>query len=279
MKRIVIIGCLAAVLALLSPAPLPASGNWEFNVHYSAWSLNMVRSVIEDNVGDVLEDNLRDKMIERIREEYPDIYAKSYTQSFRFDSSGSNYGVEVRFFPGGRQGSFSLGVALEKTAMKVGFPTIESHMVIGSSRYPNQDGYFDAAVTKAEMELKPVSAHFSLRWEIKPSWKLHPYITLGAGFFGVRYLEKGTFYVAYSGTLRVPGQGSEHIDDVIDKTVKQALDETKNDEGDPVNIPSILPIVQLNVGLRGELTPNVNVLFDFGIWDGFLFRGGLSLRF
>ena len=47
------------------------SGQWEFNVHYSLWSINLVRPLIEDAVGDLLEDNLRDKFLEEIRRDYP----------------------------------------------------------------------------------------------------------------------------------------------------------------------------------------------------------------
>ena len=46
-------------------------GHFEFNVHYSLWSINLVRPVIEDLVGDLLEDNLRDKFLEEIRRDYP----------------------------------------------------------------------------------------------------------------------------------------------------------------------------------------------------------------
>jgi hypothetical protein len=39
-----------------------------------------------------------------------------------------------------------------------------------------------------------------------------------------------------------------------------------------------VPFVQLNLGLKAVITPNVSLLVDAGIWNGFLIRGGVAFR-
>jgi hypothetical protein len=40
----------------------------------------------------------------------------------------------------------------------------------------------------------------------------------------------------------------------------------------------VFPFVQLNFGVKGEITNNLFLLIDVGVWDGFLLRAGLGLR-
>ncbi len=43
--------------------------------------------------------------------------------------------------------------------------------------------------------------------------------------------------------------------------------------------PKITPlVVQLNLGFNFEVTKNLYLLLDAGIWNGFLVRGGVCLR-
>jgi hypothetical protein len=40
----------------------------------------------------------------------------------------------------------------------------------------------------------------------------------------------------------------------------------------------IIPIIQLNLGIKGEIIKGFYILIDFGIWNGFLLRGGIAFR-
>ncbi len=253
------------------------SGQWEFNVHYSLWSINLVRPLIENAVGDLLEDNLRDKFLEEIRRDFPNARETAYSQQIQFDSSGRNYGFEVRWFPGGHSGSFSLGLAVEKTTMKIGFPTIVSHMSAEAPEFPGRTGDFEGSVENASLELKPLSYHVSFRWEIIPTARIHPFVTFGVGMFMLGDLEKGRFYAAWHGDFVVPGISSKHYEGIEDKTVKDFIDESK-DEGDAVNLPGVLPFLQLTLGLRGKITKNLHLLVEAGVWNGFILRGGVAIR-
>ena len=252
-------------------------GHFEFNVHYSLWSINLVRPLIENAVGDLLKDNLRDKFMEEIRRDYPSARETAYSQQIQFDSSGRNYGFEVRWFPGGHSGSFSLGLAVEKTTMKIGFPTIASQLSAEAPEFPGRTGNFAGSVEGASLELKPLSYHLSFRWEIVPTAQIHPFVTFGVGMFMVGDLKKGRFYAAWRGDFVVPGISSKHYEGIEDKTVKDFIDESK-DEGDAVNLPGVLPFLQLTLGLRGKITKNLHLLVEAGVWNGFILRGGVALR-
>ena len=270
---------LALALALAAPGPGtagPKPGAFEFSVHYSGWSLNLLRGAIESQLGDVLQDNLQDEFLGQIRRTFPDAQLRHYRQDIQFDSGGHNFGAEFRWYPRGRSGSFSLGVAVEKTAMRVSFPEVSAVMEVTSAAYRGS-GTFQAAATHTGAELDPLSFHVSCRWDISPSWRVRPYVTLGFGFFSARELENGTLHAAYSGTLTAPGVAPIPYSDSISKTVRQALDEA-NEDGEGIDLPPLLPILQLCLGVKAEITENVHLLVDAGVWNGFMLRGGLAVR-
>lgn len=252
-------------------------GQWEFSVHYSLWSINLVRPLIEDAVGDLVEDNLRDKFMEEIRRDFPNARETAYGQQIQFDSNGRNYGFEMRWFPGGYDGSFSLGLAVEKTTMKIGFPTIDAQLSAEAPEFPGHTGNFTGSVENASLELKPLSYHLSFRWEIVPTAQIHPFVTFGVGMFMTGDLEKGRFYAAWHGDLAVPGISSRHYEGIEDKSVRDFIDESEAD-GDEVNLPGVLPFLQLTLGLRGKISENLHLLAEAGVWNGFILRGGIALR-
>lgn len=271
---------LAAALALAAPGFGSAGskpGAFEFSVHYSGWSLNLLRGAIESQLGDVLRDNLQDEFLEQIRRTFPDAQLRNYRQTVVFDSGGHNFGAEFRWYPRGRGGSFSLGVAVEKTAMRVSFPEVSAIMDVTSAAYRGS-GTFQAAATDTGAELEPLSLHFSCRWDIVPSRRVRPTVTVGIGFFSAHELEKGALHAAYSGTLTAPGVAPIPYSDSVSKTVKQAIDEA-NEDGEGIDLPPLLPILQLSLGVKAEITENVHLLVDAGVWNGFMLRGGLAARF
>jgi len=248
-------------------------GKFEFNVHYSYWTLDVIKPLIEESMEDVCEDNLKDEILEELRADYPDIQERSYSQEISFDSNGSNYGCEARWYPAGRDGSFSLGLAVEKTSMKVSFPQMTAHMELQSAGVG--DAVFDAQVSDTRFDLKPLSFHLSFRWDIVPTGRIHPFITFGVGIFPLKDLEKGRLHSSYDGQLKRAGYPDQLYHDEVDKTVKQAIEESE----DEVDLPAVLPIVQLDIGLKWLVSDAVGVLLEAGVWDGFILRGGISFRF
>lgn len=263
-------------LALLAQAaPARAQGHFEFGFHYSRWSINLLRSFIEEGIQSALETELKDKFLSDIQEDYPNLEETSYSQEVAFDSSGDNFGFEIRWYPGGTNGSFSVGLSVEKTTMKVAVPEISASLSLRDT-LTDQDGQFDAA-TKGEFLIKPLSFHLSFRWDIVPSSVVHPYVTFGLGAAMDTALETGQIFYSNRGDLLLPGQAPKHYEDSVEKTLKQ-LKEELEEKGEDFFLPGFIPFIQLNFGLKAKLSPHLHVLVDAGIWNGFLLRGGLSIR-
>jgi hypothetical protein len=278
MSRTRIFAAVPVILFLASGAPiLRAQGHWEFGVHYSRWSLNLVKSLIEDSLNDTVASDLKDKFLKDIQADYPSIRETGYNQNIVFDSGGDNYGAEVRFYPGGRYGSFSLGLSVEKSTMKVSFPEVTGSLDLEDG-ITHTTGTFHGNAA-GEFLLKPLSFHLSLRWDIFPSAGLHPYITLGVGASTAKAIDTAAYNYSYTGTLNVPGGPSKEYAGADSKTLKELKDEQEA-KGEDFPIPvNFVPFVQLSLGLKGRLTDNIYLLMDAGVWDGFLLRSGVAFRF
>jgi len=269
-RLILFLGMMAAL-----SFPARSQGHWEFGFHYSRWSVNLLRGIIEDGIREAMETELRDEILAEIQGDYPTLMETDYSQSVEFDSSGDNFGFEARWYPGGLTGSFSLGLSVEKTSMKVSLPSITAAMGL-RDQVTSQTGDFQAAAG-GEFLLKPLSFHLSLRWDIVPSSIVHPYITLGFGAATGTALEDAVVTYDYSGDLAVPGYPPKHYGDSFSKSLSQLRDELE-EEGEDFFLPGFIPFFQLNLGLKAVLSPNIHLLVDAGIWNGFLLRGGIAFR-
>jgi hypothetical protein len=272
-KRATLIFILTAIFFLVLPAR--PQGRWEFGFHYSRWSIDLLRGVIEGEISEALETELRDEILAEIQGDYPRLEDIDYSQSVDFDSSGDNFGFEARWYPGGLGGSFSLGLSVEKTSMKVSLPAITAAMGL-RDQLTSQTGDFQAAAG-GEFLLKPLSFHLSFRWDIVPSSVVHPYITIGFGAATGTALEEALVTYEYAGELSVPGYPSKEYSDSVSKSLSQLKDELE-EEGEDFLLPGFVPFFQLNLGLKAMITPNVHLLVDAGVWNGFLLRGGIAFR-
>jgi len=267
--------CLQVILVLplifvfLSSAAY-AQGKIEFGFHYSSWSINIMRDFIEGVLSDSLESTMEDNILSNIQDDYPFITQKSYDQNVSFDSSGNNFGFGLRWYPGGYNGSFSLGLSVEKTTMRVALTEVYAQMDL------DPDSYFDADAS-AEFLIKPLSFHLSFRWDLFPSSRIRPYFTFGFGAATGTALEDSELSYDYSGELEISGQIKESYSESETKTLDEIRQELE-DEGEDFFLPGFIPFIQMNLGLKGELTKNIHLLVDAGIWNGFLLRGGLALR-
>lgn len=242
MKKIAFIMILMLVLTINSYP----TGKWEIGTHYSFWSLDLMKSEIEKNFDPDLE-----------------LYDPE-KGNFKFDSNGNNLGLDIRYFPGGENGSFSIGVSYERNNFKAKI----------NGAYSDHDdlGNHLEAEAKGTMNVYPHSFNLSVRWDLWPSSRVHPYIGIG---FGIGALNgsfkadtKATLY--YNGTTQTETAHEE-------KTLKQVLDEME-DDGDEYPL-SFIPIVQIQFGLRGEIINNLYLLGEVAVYDGIIFRSGIAYRF
>lgn len=262
------------ILFFILSSPLLADGYLEFNVHYSYWTLNVVRGLVEKMVSDTLENDLKDRFLQQIQADYPTLVESGYRQEVNFDAPGHNVGFELRFYPGGRGGAFSLGLAVEQTTMKISFPSVSARLDLIDLNL-NQAATFNGQAG-GEFIIKPLSFHLNMRWEFLPSRVVSPYLTIGAGISTSKSFFDARYRYEYSGTLTLPDSSTEQYSDSDTKTLRQIKDERLAEGKDfPLNF---LPIFQFNLGLRARLSRAMNLVADVGIFDGFLFRGGLSIR-
>lgn len=265
-----------SIIFLLSifSTPLLADGHLEFNVHYSYWTLNVVRGLVEKMVSDTLESDLKDRFLEQIQADYPTLVESGYQQDVNFDAPGHNIGFELRFYPGGRGGAFSLGLAIEQTTMKISFPSVAARLDLVDLNL-NQTATFDGQAS-GEFIIKPLSFHLNMRWEFLPSRAVSPYLTVGAGISTSKSFFDASYHYEYNGTLILPDSSTEQYSDSDSRTLRQIKEERLAEGKDfPLNF---LPIFQFNLGLRARLSRALSLVADVGIFDGFLFRGGLSFR-
>jgi hypothetical protein len=266
----------SAVLLLMSPT-LSAQGNFEFSFHYGSWGLNLLKGAIDSAASSVL----KDQMIDSIKKNHPDVIQDSADSSASFDSGGHNFGFEFRWYPAGQDGSFSLGLAVEKTSMRVsmnGTADLSVHFtdngIVKSAGFNGQGS--------GEFMIAPLSFHFSFRWDILPSARIHPFITFGLGISPGSYLDDGTLTYSVQGDLHNPDGTTEHDADSGTKTLKDVRKEADDkalQEGKSSDIPFwFIPFVQLNIGLKAKITDNIHIIIDGGILDGFILRAGIAVR-
>jgi len=267
----------SAVLLLMSPT-LFAQKNFEFSFHYGSWSLNLLKGAIDSAASSVL----KDQMVDSIKNDHPDVFEDSANSSASFDSGGHNFGFEFRWYPAGEDGSFSLGLAVEKTSMRVAINGTADLSVHFTENGIVKHAGFNGQGT-GEFKIAPLSFHFSFRWDILPSARIHPFITFGLGISPGGYLDDGTLSYSVEGDLHSPDGTTEHNADSGTKTLKDIRKEAEDkalEEGKSSEIPFwFIPFVQLNIGLKAKITDNIHVLIDGGILDGFILRAGIAVRF
>jgi len=241
------------------------SGKIEVAVYYGHWSLNLFKGLFNDELIDEISTEVQDEIINQVRQirKGRNMVPTNYEQTFAFDSGGPNYGLEVRFYPQGRDGAFSLGFSLDKTKIRL---TIQ-----GDVRQDFDDGSF-AEVKDAvgEINLNPLFTNLNFRWDFKPEWKVTPYFIFGVG---VAVLNGEVSY-DWIGSYRW-GVFEESVGESEKMSIKEAEEEPDVD----FNIPNIIPLLQLNLGVRAEVIPHLHLRAEVGIWDGFVLRAGMAYRF
>ena len=279
-KLVITFSLLVPFLFFLQPN-LSAKGNFEFGFHYSQWSVNILKSLVERELGNALEDNFKDTFLDEIQQDYPNMLDTSYSQSVSFDSGGDNYGFEIRWYPGGHKGSFSMGLSVEKTSLKVAFPEISASLNLQDS-ITGQTASFSGGVTNVEFSIvNALSFHFHFRLDIFPRAIIHPYITFGVGAAFSDTLGSASYSYTWIGDLDIPGEPTEHFEESKTQTIQELKDELEAD-GEEFPIPDfffkVFPFIQYSLGLKAMLMKNLHILVDVGIWNGFLLRGGIAIR-
>ncbi len=239
-------------------------GHFEVMAFGSSWSVNLIKGLFESSIVDDFSTEIRRVISNDLRDVYhhyslvPD--ASNYEANLAFNSSGPNYGLDIRYYSRGWGGSFSVGLSFEQTRMKLA--------ITGSVKQSYTDGSSASATVEGSAEASIFSTNLSFRWDILPKGRVSPYFVLGFGWapFAVNVTE------TYDGTF-VRGGVSETISGTTVKALKDIA--TEND----FNIHDAIIVVHLGFGLKVRIVAGLSALAEAGIWDGFLLRLGAAYRF
>lgn len=235
-------------------------GKFEIDIHYSSWSLDLVRGWFENELNTSVAEEIRDQISLKVKENHPFIFDKSIEQDFVFDSTGHNFGLEVRFYPGGPDSPFSLGLSIEENVMRI---LIQGTMKQLFSNYTYAEGPAEASLV-----FKPVLTNLSFRWDLVPKLSVSPYFVIGVGVGSMR----GEIGYSYQSVYTWSGLPEEYEDD-IQKTLQEAEEDIE------YNIPNIFPLFQLGFGLRVRILPFFHLKGEAAFWNGFILRAGTAIRF
>ena len=236
------------------------SGKFEIGIHYGPWTLKPISNLFEDELIKNISQEIRDKMREELSDKYPALAESGYEDDLQFGTSGSNFGLEIRYYPKGKSGSFSIGFSLERTSIKI--------RTDGVVRQNYADGTFAEVEAMGYITMNPLTTNLSFRWDTNPSWRVSPYFVVG---FGLAALTGEAGY-EYLGTYTWAGP-KEEIGESEDKNIKEWEEQTDQ------NIPNVFYLLQLQLGVRARITSNISLNFEAGIWDGLVFRLGAFYRF
>ena len=235
-------------------------GHFEVEIHYTFWSVDPVKGAFEDTLTNRMAREIRDSVTEKLNEAAGGgLVQDTDDQGLSFSSDGSNFGLEVRYYPLGRQGSMSVGFSLEKTNIKL--------LMKGPVTQRYGDGSAATVEGDAYVETNPWTTNLSFRWDIVPSWRITPYAVLG---FGIGPLG-GTAAYVYSGNYR---KGGDQLSVSGEET--KTFDELRDEE--EFDLESFL-ILHTALGVKGHVYRGLIIKGEVGFWDGLMMRLGLAYRF
>ncbi len=243
-------------------ASQPAQGgHWEIGVHYSLWGLDPIKGMFEKSLTDQIGEQVQDEVVKQVQGLHGALVQSAYVQELILDTSGSNYGLELRYYSKGRAGTFSFGLSLEKTHIKLA--------VAGSARQDFTNGSYAAAQANALIKTSPFTMNFSFRWDFSSGHRATPYFVAGIGFSSL----DGEYSYDWSGNYQL-GSDRETIAGESETGDFEALSERLD-----FQLPKTFILLQLNFGIKVEVYPNVCLLAEAGIWDGLILRFGAAYRF
>ena len=244
MKKLILIALFIVSITCVSSA----QENWEIGTHYSNWGMGYFIVNPENDASDVFD---------------------AYDGPIEFDSNGYNFGISVRFFPGGKQGSFSVGFSYERNYFNADISGSYSEEIDNATITKTGSGY---------VNLTPHSFNLDVRWEIFPNSKVHPYVGIG---FGAGPQNGNIVFTTVTDSQINGSVNTETVTEelTLKEAIKKIEQEQEMEQDEDYYMVDFFPILYLNVGLRAKLAKNFYLLGEIAIYDGFIARGGLAFRF
>ncbi len=226
---------------------------YSVGVNYTSWGLWFIENMMENMIEDAVKGNLQ----EQIENDFSGYTLGDYTQDINLKSSGNGINVQLRIYPGGENGVFSLGINYFKLNSTLDLTGNVIQYFVPDSNYIelNATGVF---------EINYSAFLVDFRWDLLPESMIHPYISIGGGISPLK------------GKIIFNGEGSSYINQIKD-TYSYNEDEKLEDIED---IPTkILPVLQLNLGIKADINRYISISVDGGVWNGFLIKMGVLLSY
>ncbi len=240
-------------LILFLALPIWAGVRVEFYGGAGVWSLNLLKGKIEsfarERVDQIISEDLEEK--------YTELRGATYQHTESFSSGGGNFSLGLRFYPGGKNSSFSLGIILLRAKMDM---VLEGEIL---AKKGQDSASFNGS---GEVSINSYAALVSLQWEFVPSSGVSPYLSFGLGGGTLN----GT--ASYTGYVRVNAGGTT---DNYTENQSKTLEELRQEEG----IPNFMPFIKAALGIRGRLGENASIYVEGGFLDGFTLGAGLGIIF
>jgi tetratricopeptide (TPR) repeat protein len=252
-------------LTMLQPASVTApeirkGGNVQVQFHLSGWTLDPVVKIVEGLLAEKIGHEILHKVSQEVRSSHYALIEAGSQQELSFDSGGSNYGLEIRYYSRGWPGSFSLGLSFDQTTIRLALS--------GRVNQSFTNGTSAEAEASGQLTLDLASTLINFRWDISPLSRLSPYFIVGLGITPF----EGVVNYEYIGTYKSLGL-QEALSDGDEMTLKELAEENDFD------LLDVFVVLQLAVGLDVEIYKGLTVSGEAGLWDGFYLRGGLGYRF
>lgn len=265
---------LLIVISVLMSLPFPAfanadTGTFRLHIHYGQWSTGWLGGGIEEELNRSLETAVRQAVLEQIGIDVSSSLISRFIPDIVPESGGSNYGIECRWYPDGGRSGFNLGLAFEKTSMRLYFPLIESRMDVGEYAQIQ-------AQASGEYTMSPFSLHVSVGWDIPVSRYIRPFIRGGVGAASARALENGMVSYDYTGGIQIMDILIAEISGKDSMNFVE-FNELMEQAGEEFLLPGFVPFLQAELGILISPAPGMGITASAGFWDGFLWRMGISL--
>lgn len=245
------IRCLALIIILISSLSV-YSMKIEFSLNKNYWNINHFKSLIDKAIQSSLEEEIEDKF----QEDFPDEILKHLDYDYDYRSRGDGMGFNVRIYPAGEYGIFSIGFSYTSFDAKISIDGNLDQTFLSQSIF--------TGTAEGEINFLIRAYLIDLSWEFYQHSKVRPYFSIGAGISPLR----GDLSYFAEGIFRSP-TGDEYY---------SASDETDFRDIDDIKLSNI-PILALSTGIKYYFIDDFNIYADIGFFNGLMYKFGISYSF
>ena len=231
---------------------------FEAEVHFSGWTITPISTLFKDRLDEYYTEEVLAAFENAIAGTGIDFDPSElgFRGDFDYSSSGSIYGLALRYIP--RNSKFTIGLSIDKTNVTVrGATTIIESALLTSTGV-------------GEVNLKPLMFGIQTQYYFTKGKRVNPYLSfgLGAGYIDKNNIAKNKVSIITENQVILIGP--------VNTLQEYTLQESEDRGSQPV--PSIFPLAQLSFGLQLNVSEPIAFMTEVGIFNGLHGRIGLAVR-